>query len=159
MSVISARELEGVLLKAGFNAINKIQSNIRRNNQVASGRALNSIRQEASSDVNSTSLDIIGVDYIENIETGVSPSQAKIISADTMTRKLYSWSFDRGLQFQKKSERWRFSANTTRKLQSIGSMLYRNGGRTDVFTSEVQPLINEIEQQVANTIITAKILP
>ena len=62
------------------------------------------------------------------------------------------FSFNRGINEQQ----WAYLA--ARKQQIVGSVLYRLGGRTDVYSSEVQPLLKRIGDKIAEGFVTVKII-
>jgi hypothetical protein len=45
-----------------------------------------------------------------------------------------------------------------KKQQRIGSFLYRQGGRTDIYSNEAEPLQNRLAERITKEIINTKIL-
>lgn len=133
----------------------QIGDNMFRNKQVVSGRTRASLRVEAQP----YSGAIYGAEHIDTLEKGISPERSRMRSLGHVRSKLAIWvqmkggfSFNRGINEQQ----WAYLA--ARKQQIVGSVLYRLGGRTDVYSSEVQPLLKRIGDKIAEGFVTVKII-
>lgn len=130
---------------------NKIGENMVRNDQVVTGRTKNSLRVEVANNVGA----IWGAGHIDTLETGISPQRSRLENTlDAVYRKIHVWQGNRGFSWKKQHS---FAA--ARKQQIVGSVLYRLGGRTDVFTSEEIPTIKRISDRLGQGFVNVKILP
>jgi len=151
-------KIEQVLYTQGNTTVRNIQDNIARNGQNATGSASKTLFAKTDSKIGTVDLSIIGNNHIENLEKGTSPEEARRVSENQLSRYLYGWSFRKNIIFDKPKDRWWFSVSSARIEQSIGTLLYRNGGRKDVYSNEVQPLVDRISQQLDGVINDIKIL-
>ncbi len=86
------------------------------------------------------------------METGISPSQSKEISFGTLQGRLSQWADSEFGGFKTMYREMKFAYNAAKKQQSLGSRLYRAGGRTDIFSNEVQPLLDRLKNSLGEAI-------
>ena len=137
-------DLTEALKVEGIDTIQRIAANVWRNKQNATGKAINSLRQDATNN----SLAIYAVDYFKNLETGTKPGTYVSFKAiNTWANAKWYWDGDN------------FRANTiSRRIFNSGSKLFRDGGRTDVYTNEIPSLINRIAERVGKEIVNIKLI-
>ena len=152
MSGLSIK-IADVLEEEGKLAVTQIVESMIANGQWASGRTGISLRVEADE----TKMIVYAPDYFETLETGISPQMARSASS-FLRKKLYGWSIDKGMIFADQKERWRFSSNASRVMQESGSMLFRAGGRDDVYSDKVNPLVERIKQRLSERIVNVKLI-
>ena len=137
-------DLTEALKVEGIDTIQRIAANVWRNKQNATGKAINSLRQDATNN----SLTIYAVDYFKNLETGTKPGTY------VSSKAINTWANAKGY--------WdgdNFRANTiSRRIFNSGSKLFRDGGRTDVYTNEIPSLINRIAERVGKEIVNIKLI-
>ena len=147
-----------ILKKEGENTINRIGGNIfkagitrqginRTGTNIsgakvganASGKTIQSMKVTATE----TELIITGREGFSMLETGISPQQST-----ATPDKLYQWSKHKQIPFKTDKARF-FAAKAWATNQKVkGSLLYRFGGRKDIFTNEVDPLVEAISNQI-----------
>ena len=146
-------KIADVLEEEGKLAVTQIVESMIANNQWASGRTGTALRVEATEE----SMIIYAPSYFETLETGISPQMAQSESS-FLRKKLYGWSIDKGISFADQKERWRFSANASRVMQESGSRLFRSGGRKDVYSDKIDPLVERIKNRLSERIVNVKLI-
>jgi len=137
-------EATRILQEEGEATMNTIAANIFRNKQNATGTAIQSLKTKA----NDYELSISGVDYLKNLEKGTP--RGTYVSAS----KINEWANAKGYW-----EGYSYRANTISELiLKSGSVLFREGGRTDVYTDKIPLLINRILQRIGKLFIDYKII-
>ena len=125
-----------------------INTNIRRERAYASGRASNSL----STTVTQTATGAKGViasnvSYFNALETGRGPFKGG--TEQGLAERLYEWAGQKGINFSTDRERLSFAYALARKINKVGTQLYRNGGRTTIFSNEKEDLIRRITEKIA----------
>lgn len=137
-------DLSNALKEEGLDTIQRIAANVWRNKQNATGAAINSLREEATNN----SLTIYAIDYFKNLETGTKPGTY------VSSKAINTWANAKGY--------WQgdnFRANTiSRRIFNSGSKLFRDGGRTDVYTNEIPGLIQRIAEKAGKEIVNIKLI-
>jgi hypothetical protein len=130
---------------------NKIGENMVRNNQVVTSRTKNSLRVDVGGNVGA----IWGAGHIDTLETGISPQRSRLdATLPELYRRIHAWKGAKGFGWKSSQ-----SFMAAKKQQIIGSVLYRLGGRTDVFTSEELPTLKRISDRLGQGFVNVKILP
>jgi hypothetical protein len=137
-------DITDILKEEGEISISNISSNIIRNKQNASGRTIQSLREEATD----TELSIFAQESITTLQTGVLPGTK--VSPSTIN----AWGKIKGYWEQDNSRPYLISRN----IFNLGSLVYRKGGRTDVYTSEIPSLLEQISNRIGKRVIETKIL-
>ena len=160
-------EIGGVLSKNAEITINNISSNIFKNGITYFGKnrsgnnisgdkvgqnASGSLIQSLKSNVNASELSISGYDYIKTLEEGLPPGTFVPVE------KLFLWTQHKNMPFISNESRFNFALHASNSIQRNGSLLYRFGGRTDVYTDEVKPLVERIMNEIGEVIVNTKIL-
>ena len=160
-------DITKVLIEEGDATINLISSNIFKNGityaginrtgtnisggktgQNASGKTIQSIKKE----VKQNTLTISGRDKFSNLETGTPPGSG------VTTDMIYQWSKYKGIPFLTDKKRYWFSQYAANRINKDGSLLFRKGGRKDVYTNEVEPLVKRISDRIDTVIYELKII-
>jgi hypothetical protein len=150
----------GVMLKSeseGF--IKATQEAIRKaypHNDYIRGAA-DTLRDESTGQT----LTVYGWKYFENVEKGIPPliKFAPLKPANPLVRvQLYNWSIRKGLQFETDSKRKQFAWLLRRKILNEGTQLFRSGGRSDIYTPEIDKLIQSVADKSAKIIVNERIL-
>lgn len=131
----------------------EIISSMKTNNQYVTGKTAASLHTEATND----SGILYGADYFDTLETGISPFQSKMNPFSYTFYRLKTWYHKKGIT-NNAGDDPRIGMATVNQRE-IGSVLFRKGGRTDVFTDKVNPLTQRIGKRVTDKIINIKILP
>ena len=126
-----------------------IKQNMQRNNQVATRRTIASINHKAIGVYGY----IAGAEHIDTLEKGISPERSMLFSWKQTFAGLYRWAPAKGLRVTS-----RVLANMVNTQRQVGSVLFRKGGRFDVYSNEVDPLIERIKNAIGNIIINTKII-
>ena len=143
--------IKEILLEEADAAIRKIAERIPS----VTGYASNSLHKEATDE----SLIIWGASYIDTLQTGISPQRSV---ADWDIRRLqgllYQWAGNKGISFPTNKDRWWFAVNTARKQQDLGSMMWRNQEKKDIYDTPAEELVGRISQRIGRAFIDYKIL-
>ena len=143
-----------VLTEEGRNFSTRVKQNIRGAKLTKSGRTENSLRE----DVTQESLIVWGREDFQNIEKGISPQESKKVNFQQLKANIYNWSKYLPLNFSNTKERYNFAWNTSTKQNELGSLLFRKGGRKDIYSNELQPLYDSISDRIGKIIIQHKLL-
>lgn len=137
-------EIQDILKEEGDATVQRIAGNIFRNKQNASGKTIASLKNTTTP----TSLDISGASHIKTLQTGVLPGT--FVTAATIN----TWANNKGYW-----SGYNYRANTiARRIFNFGSLLYRKGGRQDVWSNEVQLLVERIENRIEQRFYEIKIV-
>ena len=145
MSDIISLDFSRILSDEGNKTINGIAASIIKNGQNASGKTIQNLHEEVSPN----ELIIWGNEYIEK---GTPPNSGLVFNT------LYFWSQYKKMSFGSNKERFFFARNTTNKINQEGSLLFRKGGRKDVYSDKVQPLIEHISERVGKEIVNIELI-
>lgn len=130
-----------------------IKENMRKNNQVATGATIDSIREDVVSNVGS----IYGFDHIDTLETGISPERSKAVSWIELYGGLTKWfSVKHGYTAQGKRDKLITSAVVNQRM--MGSQMWRNGITKNVYSQEVDPLVQRLSDKIGMLVTEIKIL-
>lgn len=147
-----------VLGYEGNTSVMNIRENIARNKQNSTGAASKTLTHKVDTSLVSSTLVVLGNDYIKTLEEGTSPELSRQRDVTRLAKNLYGWSFRKGFQFDTSKDRWWFASNSANVQQTLGSLLYRNSGRKDVYTSEAPLLLDRISQRLDGIINEIKLL-
>ena len=156
-TIVSATEQ--MLKSESADFIQKVQGNIREaypHNDYLRGAA--DTMKDAT--VGET-LTVMGWKYFENVEKGIPPliSFIPLKPANPLVRvQLYNWSIRKGYSFDSDSERKSFAYYLRRKILNFGTKLFRRGGRSDIYTPEIDVLIKNVAAKAARIIVNERIL-
>lgn len=81
-----------------------------------------------------------GYSYSKVLETGHGPARVPY----NFALIIKNWAIAKGITFATVADLNRFAYFTAEKIQREGTALYRNGGRTDIFTEEIENLGNTL---------------
>ena len=141
-------DFKDMIIEEANKTIGFIGANIFKNKQKASGRSILSLHSE----LKGNDLIIWGREGFDVLEKGNPPGTK--VSIDI----LYQWAKDKDLPFKNDTDRFWFAKNTSRIIDEKGTLLFRKGGRKDVYTSEIEPLEKRITQRITDNIINEPIL-
>lgn len=126
----------------------RIADNIARNGQTASGRTARSLEVREGSD----EVVLLGRKAFHTMETGTPPLGDKI-KLKSFASILYRWSQDKGISFDNDRERWSFAFQVAKKIKAVGSKLFVDKGRADVYSNEIPKTINNIARKLADEVV------
>lgn len=112
--------------------------------QKASGRTMQSLRTEVTHDVQSIHATLWGRQFFQGLETGRAGGRVP----QGFYQMIKQWSIDKGIRFQRESERNTFAYFVSRKIAREGTQLYRKGGRNDIYTPEIESAYSDIQSLV-----------
>lgn len=145
MPNIISLDFSRILSEEGNKTINGIAASIIKNGQNASGKTIQNLHEEVSPN----ELIIWGNDYIEK---GTPPNSGLVFNT------IYLWSQYKQMTFGSNKERFFFAKRATNKINEEGSLLFRKGGRNDVYSDKVQPLIERISERLGKEIVNIKLI-
>lgn len=145
-------DLNEILLKWGEQVADKIKRNLDDTGTTASGKTKNSIEVV----VVDGDLQIIGRQYFRSVEEGRTAGKIPY----KFNEIIRQWMDDKGIadnfgtkEYEKRNAAWIIA----QKIKNSGTKLYRDGGRTDIYTDvineELPKLFNEISGKVTQTIV------
>lgn len=120
----------------------RIASNIVSTGQNASGNTVKSIKPEETE----TGAILYGRNYFGVLETGRKPGKGPYRFQDV----IYQWSIDKGIAFRTASERKSFAWVVSKKIQEEGTLLFRKGGRSDVYSKEIKEAVEAIRKRITS---------
>ena len=135
-----------------------MKANMQANNQVASGDTIKSIREEFSGDTGV----IWAYDHIDTLEIGISPERSKAVSWIDLYRGMYNWYKAKGYTVTPEgastTKRDRRVASAVTGQRMMGSVMWRNGITKNVYSQEVEPLVQRISDAIGQKVLDIKIL-
>jgi len=131
----------------------KVVSNILKTKKNRSGETVRSIRVDAQNQ----DLIVWGRENFHNMETGISPVEAKQNDFAFLKAKIWGWSKYLPLDFTN-GQRAKFSFNVSNSLREKGSLLFQQGGRKDIYSNEEEALLKNISDKVGQIIVNTQIL-
>jgi len=137
-------DLSHIISEELLGTIQRIAANVWRNKQNATGQAINSLNEKHTPNSGA----IWAVDYFKNLEIGTLPGTYVTPSTLNAWGKVKGyWSQDNSIPFL-----------ISRKIYAEGSLLFRKGGRTDVYTNEIPSLIERIADRAGEEIVNIKLI-
>lgn len=152
------RKTEDMLKAESGEFISTVQQNIRSaypDNDYIRGAA-DTMRDGTEGNT----LTVFGWQYFENVEKGIPPLIGFALRpANPLVRvRLYDWSIRKGIPFESDSKRKSFAYMLRQKILREGTRLYRSGGRSDIYTPEIDKLIQSVADKAAKIIVNERIL-
>jgi hypothetical protein len=147
-------DVQKVLDAEGKKFITNVRKNIQNKKLTKTGATQTSLHQ----DVTSSSLVVWGRKDFQNIETGTSPQEAKLLDFNTLRKRIYNWANYLGITWGSTKERFSFAWNVSNKIVEFGTQLYRKGGRKDIYSNEFQPLYDSLTKEIGKVILEYKLL-
>jgi len=160
-------EAQNIIIKKLQELQQRIIANIESSGQSASGRTAASLRVEP----NETGATLYGRRAFATLETGRKPGKTPY----QFTRVIWQWIVDKGIRVspidykRQASAKWQpmyspqergelsLAGAIAHKIQTEGTALFRNGGRSDVYSNEIPRTIAEIKQEIT-PLLKAEIL-
>ena len=143
-----------VLAEEGEKFITNVRKNIQNKGLTKTGATQTSLRKDLPPDT----LIVWGRKDFQNIETGTSPQEAAKLDFNLFRKRLYNWANYLGISWGSTKERFSFAWNVSNKILKFGTKLYRDGGRKDIYSNELQPLYDSISDRIGKIIIQHKLL-
>ena len=137
-------EVKGILLDEMSLLAGRVISNIIRNKQNATGSLIKSIRVESTETTGS----LFAYDYLPNLESGTLPGT--YVTSEIINRWANAKGFWSGYNQR--------ASTISRRIMNSGSLLFRNGGRKDVYTNEIPLTVQNLENRISGAIINTKII-
>lgn len=142
------------LLTEGKKFSDRVRKNLRSKGVSKSGATEQSIHEI----VDGESLIVWGRKDFHNLEKGISPQESKAVNFQQLKANIYKWSKYLPLSFENNKKRYSFAWNVSNKQNELGSVLFRKGGRSDIYSNEFQPLYDNLQKQIGEIIIQHKLL-
>jgi hypothetical protein len=132
------------LIAVELEALSKrIQANIFVSGEYASGETSKSMKVIKSN----FSASLVGREYFAALETGRKPGKGTPISV------LLNWIRAKGIGTGDDKKDRSFAYLISRKHAKEGSELFRNRGRKDIYSNEIEKFVNKIENMIADKLI------
>ena len=153
------QQTEAMLKAESDEFIKTVQGNIRTaypDNDYIRGAA-DTMRDATEGET----LTVFGWKYFENVEKGIPPliGFAPLKPANPLVRvRIYDWSIRKGISFESDSKRKSFAYLLRQKILHEGTALYRRGGRSDIYTPEIDNLIKSVAEKAAKIVVKERIL-
>lgn len=157
--VFKQEDIGKVLTEELSRLAERIKENHRRAGQVASGRTLRSITYEVQGNVGT----LWGREPFGTLETGRRAGKTPMFFS-TIIRQ---WIIDKGIHVQpipykrKPSKNWQpkyspeerglrsMAGAIAYKIRTQGTSLFRQGGRTDIYSNEIPDTIERVTQRIS----------
>ena len=130
-----------------------VKKSMAANNQVVTGKTANSLRVDVSGNEGI----LWGAEHIDTLETGISPQRSNMESWTKTWAGLFHWVQNKGFIYDM-SKASSFATRATEIQREQGSVLFRAGGRFNVYSDKVEPLVERIKDELGEIIINTKIL-
>lgn len=147
-------DVNKLLLDEGRLFSKRVKSNLSSKKITKSGKTEKSIKEEVSNQI----LIVWGRHDFHNLEKGVSPNEAQRLNFQQLKNNIYEWSKYLPLTFADNKKRYSFAWNVSNKIVQVGTKLYRDGGRKDIYSNEFQPLYDAITDKIGKIIIEHKLI-
>lgn len=115
----------------------KVIENQNNSGQVASGRTIASMKVEVTEDGGV----LWGRSPFGTLETGRKPGKVPA----GFWKIIRQWMEDKGIQVEKPDS---FAYLVARKIAKEGTQLFRNGGRSDIYSPEVKDTVERVSQGI-----------
>lgn len=136
-------ELDSVLSDWGNRVAERIKSNLDTTGTTASGRTKDSIEVVAIDG----ELTIYGRRFFEGVETG-RPAGKIPYRFQYIIRQ---WMSDKAIEDQFGQKEWQkrnAAYLIAQKIKDSGTQLYRDGGRSDIFSNVITEMLPELEEKL-----------
>lgn len=144
MESVQGSQVRTILVEELEGLRKRIAANILNTGQSASGRTAKSLRVEATNDTGI----LYGRGAFGTLETGRKGGKVP----QGFYQVIKQWAYDKRLVFENERERNTFAYFVARKIAREGTKLFRSGGRSDVYSSEIPQTINNIRQRIAKVV-------
>lgn len=134
-------EIISILNKAGETAVQRIRNNMASTGTNATGKSSQSLNFEVIQQGESVILRVLGREYFAVVETGRRPTPQYTKPSKTFVDSIREWLVAKG-----KSESSAYAI--AKSIHQKGTKLFRQGGRSDIFTSEEKPLIEQVSTEL-----------
>lgn len=137
-------ELDKVLLEWGNRVADRIRTNLDETGTTASGRTKDSVQVV----VGGGELTIYGRQYFRSVEEGRPAGKIPYRFQDIIRQ----WMKDKGVESQFGEKEWQrrnASYMIAQKIKNEGSRLYRNGGRSDIYSNVIAEELPKLEEQIS----------
>lgn len=130
-----------IIVEEELNALaERIRQHHTEAGQVASGRTRNSIKVEVEGE-NSVTGTLYGRAFFGTLETGSKPWRTQYAKPPrAFVQTIQQWIDDKGLDLN--------AFLTARKIMLEGSKLFRDGGRSDIYSNEIPTTLDTIAERV-----------
>ena len=133
-------EIKGIVEDELLKLAERIRQHHTEAGQVASGRTRNSIKVETSGGTVVTGT-LYGRAFFGTLETGSKPWRTQYTTPPRpFVQTIQQWIDDKGLNLN--------AFLTARKIMLEGSKLFRDGGRSDIYSNEIPETLDAIAERV-----------
>ena len=133
-------KIEGILSKNLDTTIVEIKESMALNDQNVTGQTANSLRRDVSANEGV----IYGAEHFNTLEQGIRPG------VFIHGQVLFQWGIAKNLFSASNTADLDFAWNISEKIREEGSLLYRLGGRENVYTDKVSILTERIMNEIVS---------
>lgn len=140
-------EMNDILSEWAENVIGKIQSNLDSTGTTASGKTKQSLRYEVETDEYGGKLTIYGRQYFQSVEEGRPAGKIPYKFQDIIRQ----WMRDKGIESQFGEKEWQkrnAAYLIAQKIKDSGTMLYRDGGRLDIYSNVFDEELPKLKEKM-----------
>lgn len=123
----------------------RIAQNIVKNGQYATGKTVQSIMTEMDGAYHGR---LVGRKFFSALETGRARTKVTTPSNPTLQERILEWLIAKGITPTDGKSELSLSWAIARKIHKQGTKLFREGGRTDVYSNEIPQTITNIQSRV-----------
>ena len=123
--------------------------NMQSNDQVVTGKTLNSLRVEASGNIGT----LYGADHIDTLEVGISPERSRLQTWQNKFAGFNIWQQARGLGWTNRN-----IASAVSIQEQQGSIMHRFGITKNVYSGEIDPMMAQIGNELGDVFLNVKIV-
>lgn len=123
--------------------------NMQANDQYVTGQTESQLRVEADS----TTGILFGAEHMDTLEIGISPERSRAESWQFKFHAFNIWTAARGFAW---TDRQISRAVSIQEAQ--GSLMHRMGMKRNVYSAEIQPMVEQIMNELGNVFLNVKIV-
>lgn len=141
--MIEIHNLDEMLSEWAENVIVRIQENLDSTGTTASGKTKESLEYELTD----TGVRILGRQYFQGVELGRPAGKVPYRFQDIIRQ----WMKDKGIESQFGEKEWQkrnAAYLIAQKIKESGTQLYRQGGRSDIFSNVINEEVENLTEKI-----------
>lgn len=141
--MIEIHNLDEMLSEWAENVVVRIQENLDSTGTTASGKTKESLEYELTD----TGVRILGRQYFQGVELGRPAGKVPYRFQDIIRQ----WMKDKGIESQFGEKEWQkrnAAYLIAQKIKESGTQLYRQGGRSDIFSNVINEEVENLTEKI-----------
>ena len=142
-------QTQGILERGLTKLKEDAARNMQSNDQVVTGKTLNSMRVETDGNTGA----LYGADHIDTLEIGISPERSRVQSWNAKFASFNTWQQARGFAWTQRQ-----IARAVSIQQEQGSIMHRFGITKNVYSEQIEPMVEQIKNELGDVFLNVKIV-